>query len=118
MTRISRIRQGESSASIRAIRGANSLNRIAMKCNLLFAALLALLLPPNGVVAQSGLPLKFDFGSGTVAQSYTQVLPTHVYSKETGFGFEPGTKIEAVNRGDNDALGGDFCTSDQPFFFS
>jgi lysophospholipase L1-like esterase len=68
--------------------------------------------------AQSDAPRKFDFGLGTVAAGYAQVLPTHVYSKDAGFGFEPGAKIEAVDRGGTDAIAGDFCTSDQPFYFS
>ncbi len=60
---------------------------------------------------------KFDFGSGTVAPGYTQVTPDMEYSKERGFGFEPGAKATAVDRG-GDALRGDFITSQQPFQFS
>jgi lysophospholipase L1-like esterase len=35
--------------------------------------------------------LKFSFGSGPVAPGFVQVLPTTVYNKERGYGFEPGT---------------------------
>ena len=62
--------------------------------------------------------LKFDFGAGKVAPGYTQVLPTTVYTKELGYGFEPGATVSAVDRGGDDALRSDFCTSDKPFFFS
>ena len=61
---------------------------------------------------------RFDFGSGPAAPGYTKVLPDMVYTKERGFGFEPGATLTAVNRGGGDLLLGDFITSDQPFFFS
>src|SRR4051812_8545054 len=63
---------------------------------------------------------KFDFGPGKVEPGYTQVLPTTVYSKELGYGFEPGSNVTGIDRG-GDALRGDFCTSDKPdkpFYFS
>jgi lysophospholipase L1-like esterase len=61
--------------------------------------------------------LKFDFGSGKVAPGYLQVLPTTVYSKDHGFGFDLGTTASAVDRG-GDSLRGDCCASEHPFFFS
>ena len=61
---------------------------------------------------------KFDFGPGKVAAGYTQVVPDTVFTPERGYGFEPGAKVEAVDRGGDDALRGDFCTSGQPFSFS
>jgi lysophospholipase L1-like esterase len=69
-------------------------------------------------VADQGTPLKFDFGPGKVAPGYTQILPTNSYSQEIGFGFEPGTTVSGIDRGGTDALRVDFCTSDQPFYFS
>jgi lysophospholipase L1-like esterase len=60
---------------------------------------------------------KFDFGPGPVAPGYTQVLSTTVYSAQRGYGFEPAAKVSCVDRG-KDALRGDFCTGDQPFYFS
>ena len=62
--------------------------------------------------------LKFDFGPGKVATLYTQVLPTSIYTKELGYGFEPGANIMCLDRGGKDALRRDFCTSDKPFYFS
>src|SRR5205807_4545202 len=61
---------------------------------------------------------KFDFGPGKVAPGYTQVLADTVYSKELGNGFEPGAKVTCLDRGGKDALRSDFCTSNQPFYFS
>lgn len=61
---------------------------------------------------------KFDFGTGEVAPGYTQVLPTTLYTKELGYGFEPGAMISCLDRVGRDALHSDFCTSDKPFYFS
>jgi lysophospholipase L1-like esterase len=61
---------------------------------------------------------KFDFGPGKLAPGYVQVLPETLYTKELGYGFEPGTKVSCVDRGGKDSLRSDFCTGDRPFFFS
>jgi len=61
--------------------------------------------------------LKFDFGPGKVKDGYRQVLPATLYTKELGYGFEPGAQLTCEDRG-GDALRGDFCTSDKPFYFS
>jgi lysophospholipase L1-like esterase len=80
-------------------------------CSICLSALLA-----------SGAPetthVKFDFGSGKAAPGYLQVLPTTVYSAELGYGFDLASTVSAVDRGGDDALRSDFCTSDRPFFFS
>ena len=45
----------------------------------------------GSVSAQSSQPkLKFDFGPGRVASGYTQVLAGTIYTRELGYGFEPG----------------------------
>jgi lysophospholipase L1-like esterase len=62
--------------------------------------------------------LKFDFGPGKVAPGYTQVSASTVYTKELGYGFEPGSTVTGVDRGGKDPLRSDFCSSDKPFFFS
>ncbi len=41
-----------------------------------------------------------------------------IYSKDLGYGFEPGANVTCLDRGGKDALRSDFCTSDQPFYFS
>ncbi|HEX8072700.1 MAG TPA: rhamnogalacturonan acetylesterase [Pyrinomonadaceae bacterium] len=61
---------------------------------------------------------KFDFGPGRVRRGYTQVLATTAYTKELGYGFEPGAAVTCADRGGGDDLRGDLCASDSPFFFS
>ena len=68
------------------------------------------------VVAQE--TLRFDFGPGRVASGYKQVLADTVYSKEHGYGFEPGANVSCVNRDVGDEVRSDFCASDKPFYFS
>ena len=53
-------------------------------------------------------PLRFTFGNGKVAPGGQRVLAETIYSRDTGFGFEPGATITAA----------DFCASERPFFFS
>jgi lysophospholipase L1-like esterase len=45
-------------------------------------------------------------------------LASTIYSKELGYGFEPGATISCLDRGGIDLLRSDFCASDQPFYFS
>jgi lysophospholipase L1-like esterase len=61
---------------------------------------------------------KFDFGPGAVAPGYTQVIAQNIYSREAGFGFEPGSQVVCMDRGGKDALRSDLCTSGKPFYFS
>ncbi len=60
---------------------------------------------------------KFDFTGGKATDGYTQVSPTAEYSKEQGFGFESGAKVQVLDRGDGGA-GAHIITSDSPFYFS
>lgn len=46
---------------------------------------------------------KFDFTGGKATDGYTQVSPTAEYSKEQGFGFESGAKVQVLDRGDGGA---------------
>ena len=87
-----------------------------MKARLLLSALLS---QAWCVAAQPTAPIrKFDFGPGRAAAGYQQVLPTAVYSAQTGFGFDFGTAVAGVDRGGSNALRSDFVTSRQPFYFS
>ena len=61
---------------------------------------------------------KFDFGPGAIAPGYQRVMPQNIYSRESGFGFEPGAQITCIDRGGKDSLRSDFCTSEKPFYFS
>ena len=72
--------------------------------------------PAKGAQAEAN-SRKFDFGPGKVKAGYRQVLPTTVYTKGLGYGFEPGSRVICVDRG-GDELRGDFCTAERPFHFS
>jgi hypothetical protein len=61
---------------------------------------------------------KFDFGPGPLASGYQRVMPQNLYSREAGFGFEPGPPVTCLERASKDPLRGDFCTSEKPFYFS
>jgi lysophospholipase L1-like esterase len=60
---------------------------------------------------------KFDFGTDKAANGYIAITPNTIFSKETGYGFEAGSGVKAIDRGGN-ALTGDYITSDKPFYFS
>ena len=79
---------------------------------------IAFLLFPYHLSAQTGPSYKFDFGPGKVEKGYTQVLPGAVYSDATGYGFYGNAPVEGVDRKGKDALRTDYCTSRQPFFFT
>jgi lysophospholipase L1-like esterase len=66
----------------------------------------------------AGSAWKFQFGQGKAEPGYVQVPTAAVYSKEMGYGFDPGVKVTAIDRGGEDALRGGFCTCEQSFFFS
>ncbi len=81
--------------------------------------ILSLALSAGLVHAQTNRPTyKFDFGPGKVAAGYTQILPTTIYSKDVGYGFEPGATVSCLDRGGKDALRADLCTGEKPFYFS
>jgi lysophospholipase L1-like esterase len=61
---------------------------------------------------------KFDFGSGKPANGYTPVLPSTIYSKELGYGFDFGKPVISIERKMKDDLLNDLITADHPFYFS
>jgi lysophospholipase L1-like esterase len=72
------------------------------------------------LTARGGEPMafRFDFGSGKTAPGCLAILPNSIYSEQTGYGFDKASDVTAVDRGGNDPLRGDFCTSNRPFFFT
>ncbi|WP_156240789.1 fibronectin type III domain-containing protein [Microbacterium oryzae] len=60
-------------------------------------------------MAAAGSPVRFDFGSGAVAEGYLPVAADTPYSAERGFGFAEGATATETDRG-GDALRGDFVT--------
>jgi lysophospholipase L1-like esterase len=83
----------------------------------LFAALLVLFAVAS-LHAATVSEWKFQFGAEKAASGYTLVPPTLQYSKETGYGFEPGADLTNVTGKAFVALHRGAVTSSQPFFFS
>ena len=82
--------------------------RLSVLCCPLFLAHL--------VIAQT-TAYKFDFGSDITAKGYIRVTPETIFNYQTGYGFDQGSQVVAVNRG-GDALTGDYITSTKSFHFS
>jgi lysophospholipase L1-like esterase len=68
--------------------------------------------------AQQKTSYKFFFGAGKTAKDFIKVDPSTTYSKETGYGFDFGTKPVSIDRGGRNPLKAGFCTSEKPFYFS
>lgn len=70
----------------------------------------------NSLTAQQ-TSFKFDFGNGKTAAGYTAVTPDTKFSYQTGYGFDQGSVVTAVDNGGN-PLTGDYITGSKPFYFS
>lgn len=82
-----------------------------MKRRALFLAFVFPMLATRLPAAEVALPAHFFFQSGTLAPGILQVLPTTVFSAETGYGYEPGSPPTYYFRS---VPGGDY----PPVFFS
>ena len=60
----------------------------------------------------------FDFGNGKAAKGYTKVGANSSFNYQTGYGFSGIAPILSVDRGGKDLLRADYCSSEQPFYFS
>ncbi|MCS3798809.1 rhamnogalacturonan acetylesterase [Niastella sp. OAS944] len=69
------------------------------------------------LTGQSQSSWKFDFGTQRTAKGYTAVTPNTKFSNETGYGFDLGSEVQAIDNG-SDALTGDYITGKKPFYFS
>ncbi len=67
-------------------------------------------------VGNAQTAMRFDFGDGKVPSSHSQVRATSIYTRETGYGFEPGANIACSATGGKTASG--YCKSNKPFYFS
>ena len=68
----------------------------------------------NFASAQS--QLKFDLGAGMSRPGSTTVRASDLYSKEKGYGFEPGADLVCSDNGGKTSAG--YCGSSRPFYFS
>jgi lysophospholipase L1-like esterase len=75
-------------------------------------------LGPVFLFGQTPTSYKFSFNPASEIKGFTKVDPGKVYSEAAGYGFDFGTKPEAVNRSGKRSLTSGFVTSDKPFFFS
>jgi lysophospholipase L1-like esterase len=64
---------------------------------------------PSAFASEPPTTFKFSFGPGKPVAGYTQVTTNMIYSRELGFGFEPGGDLKATDGN---------ISSDKPFFFS
>ena len=83
------------------------------------AAVLSLAIAPAAGAAATPparpTAFKFQFGAERAAPGYTLVSPAAMYSKDEGYGFEPGATL---TQDTGDALRRGAVTSAQPFLFS
>jgi lysophospholipase L1-like esterase len=89
-----------------------------MNISNLCASALILFFSANALSAQQKTTLKFSFNPAKEISGYIKVDPGTIYSSGTGYGFDFGTKPEAVGRGGRKPLTDGFVTSNKPFFFS
>jgi lysophospholipase L1-like esterase len=87
-------------------------------CASLTALALIVLSPACGNTQERRTTYKFAFAPDKVERGYIGVTPEMSYDKDRGFGFEPGARVQAIDRGGPDALRGGFVTADKPFHFS
>ncbi|MCQ9636638.1 rhamnogalacturonan acetylesterase [Chryseobacterium sp. WG23] len=63
------------------------------------------------------ISFKFDFGGSRTENGFIPVTSTSKFDKKTGYGFMDISNLKSVENGEN-ALTGDYITSDKPFYFS
>ena len=81
----------------------------------LWITVLLVLLSVSPAIAQENL--RFTFGHTEVGSNYKYVRSDSLYSRESGYGFEPGANIWCVQEKSGLERPG-YCTSDKPFYFS
>ncbi|OMI09928.1 carbohydrate esterase [Bacillus swezeyi] len=59
---------------------------------------------------------QFDFGDGPAAPGFTPVSARAGYDPDKGYGFDDASKVSCTDRGTDDPLRSDFCTSDGTSF--
>jgi len=93
------------------------LKAAAVSLAVLASSAAALTLTPAAVARAETSVLKFDFGPGPLKRGHARVVASSLYTKESGYGFEPGAAVRCEDRG-GDPARGDFCTAERPFYFS
>ena len=88
-----------------------------MNISCLHVRVLILLASLACFAANSSAQKSYQFNFSTEKSGYTQVLPTAIYSKESGYGFEAGAVL-ASHHNAKQAKFSDSLTSEKPFYFS
>jgi lysophospholipase L1-like esterase len=84
----------------------------------LFLPGLILLASANALRAQTNeTHLKFVFGQPAAPAGWTAVQTNTLYSKEIGYGFEPGAELQSLAHSSTNKLEEGAVMSDKPFFF-
>src|SRR5262245_31317346 len=84
-----------------------------------FAALVTVVILATSVRAQTeNRNFNFDFGNGPTRAPSTKVAADAVYSKELGYGYEPGADVKLIERSGDSAAESGSTASDKPFYFS
>src|SRR5437763_1413299 len=78
--------------------------------------LFTIILSASAATLDAQTSLKFDFGAGKNVAGRTRVQAADIYSKDRGFGFEPGADIVCSASGGK--AGSGYCGSNKPFYFS
>lgn len=77
-----------------------------------------LVIPVSLVCAHAATPpLRFDFGTGPVAEGCAGVAPDTAYTTARGYGLLAATGVQSVSGAGSDALRNDALVSDRPFSF-
>jgi lysophospholipase L1-like esterase len=84
----------------------------------LLPLLLALSFPAAETAFAASPAFKFQFGAAQAAPGCTLVSTSRMYSREAGYGFEPGAVVTNVTRETGEALTRGAVTATQPFLFS
>ncbi|WP_183559647.1 rhamnogalacturonan acetylesterase [Mucilaginibacter sp. SP1R1] len=93
--------------------------KLTYKLLLPFFCFLLLVTSPATLLAQEiKTSFRFDFGVGKAAKGYQKVTPDDIFNENKGYGFDFGSKVNAIVRNTHKALTGDYVTSDKPFYFS
>ncbi len=83
-----------------------------------FAAATPAAAPASAATPAAPTSFKFQFGADKAAPGYTLISPTTIYSKDTGFGLEPGAQVTAVTQTATDPLQTGAVTGTAPFAFA
>jgi len=103
------------------LEGAVSAPELTMQTNrppVVALALMAASTRAKPTASEPSKDFKFQFGAEKAAAVYTLVPTTLQYSKEAGYGFEPGANVTNVTQKAFAALHRGAVASSQPFFFS